>query len=74
MTKYRVPIVIQFDGAVEVEADSEEDAENIAEYYFVASIGNTGDSGCDKILDWEVDNSGYITRAENESIEEVEEL
>lgn len=71
--KYRVPIVIQFDGEVEVEADSEEDAENIAEYYFVANIGNTGDSGCDKILDWEVDNSGYVTRAENESIEEVEE-
>ena len=71
--KYRVPVKIEFDGAVEIEAESEEDAENIAECYFCASIGNVSGSACNRILDWSVDNSGYVTRAENESIEEIEE-
>lgn len=71
--KYRVPIKIEFDEAVEVEADSEEDAENIVEYYFCANIGSISDSGCDRILDWEVNHSSDVTRAENEPIEEVED-
>ena len=73
MPKYRVPLVITFDGAVEVEARDEVEAEEIAVANVRGGLDYVSTNQCDKILDHEFDLHGYSERRDNESIEEIEE-
>lgn len=69
--KYRVPLKISFDGCALIEADSEEEAEELAIYHVGAVIGNVSDDGADCVLNTEFDLHGETERRDNESIEEV---
>lgn len=54
MTEYVLDIELTFNGTVTVEADSEDEAREIAESNFNATIGNLSDGGDDRIVDWDV--------------------
>lgn len=73
MTKYRVPIIMTFNGAVEVEAEDESQAEEIVCGQVCASLGDVYSHGHPSILNWSVDRMGYAERCDKESIEEVED-
>ena len=72
MTKFRVPMKITFDGAVEVEADTEEQAEIIANLNIIATMGDVF-ADEEHIKNYSFDVHGYGERKENESIEEIKE-
>lgn len=71
MPKFRVPLVITFDGAVEVEARDE--AEEIAVANVRGRLDCVSTNMCDKILNHVFDLHGYSELRDNESIEEIEE-
>ena len=58
MKKYQIPVSVVFSGYVEVKANDEEEATETALKYFTATIGECSDSGCDKIIDWNIDLHG----------------
>lgn len=72
--KYRVPVRIEFDGAVWVNAVDETVAEDIAISSLRATIGEVSDSGDNKIVDFVVDEHGITVRRDNESVEEEDEI
>lgn len=72
MAKFRVPMTITFDGAVEVEADTEEQAEIIANLNVRATLRDVFVNE-EHIKNHSFDVHGYGERKENESIEEIEE-
>lgn len=72
MTKFRVPMTITFNGAVEVEADTEEQAEIIAKLNVIATMGDVF-ADEEHIKNHSFDVYGHGERKENESIEEIEE-
>ena len=71
MTKFRVPIKIEFDGSVLVDADNEEKAEMIACLNMRGTL-TAYQTGVNSILKYEVNSYGYAKRRDNESIEELE--
>lgn len=73
MPKFRVPLVITFDGAVEVEARDEAEAEEIAVANVRGGLNCVSTNNCDKILNHEFDLHGFSERRDNESTEEIEE-
>lgn len=73
MTKFRVPIKMEFDGAVEVEARDEVQAEELVCSNLRARMYSVSDNGCENIIDWEFDVHGFAELRDNESIEEIEE-
>ena len=72
MPKYRVPLIITFDGAVEVEARDEVEAEEIAVGNVRGELYCISINQCHKILDYAFDLHGYSELRNNESIEEIE--
>ena len=74
MTKFRVPVKIEFDGAVLVEAEDESEAEEIACGNITAFLGQVFDNNSDKVLDNVFDMRGYAYLRDDESIEEAEDL
>lgn len=74
MTKYRVPVEIKFNGAVFVDANDEQQAEEIVTNQICAKLGSVYSHGHPSIYNWLIDVVGYAERRDNESIEEVEEL
>ncbi len=63
MKKYKIPVNIVFSGYVEVKAKDKEEAAEIAVENFGATIGECGDSGCDKIIHWDIDFHGETEEA-----------
>ena len=61
---YIVPVRIIFEGEVEVESDDLIEAEYIAQGLSV-TIGEVGDGGSDKIVDWKVDNTATYIETNN---------
>ena len=58
MNKYKIPVNIVFSGYVEVKARDKKEAAEIVVEDFSATIGECGDSGNDKIIDWNIDFHG----------------
>ena len=56
MTTYIIPVKIIFEGEVEVKADDQTEAEQIAQG-LGATIGEISDEGCSQIIDWKIDNT-----------------
>lgn len=73
MTKFRVPVYIKIDGAVEVEAEDELEAEEIACANVRGNLDHINTNDSEKILDFEFDCWGESYLRDDESIEEVEE-
>lgn len=73
MSKFRVPVYIKIDGAVEVEARDEVEAEEIACANIRGRLHHISDNSSDNILDYKFDLSGECYLRDDESIEEVEE-
>ena len=73
MAKYRVPVYIKIDGAVEVEARDECEAEEIACANIRGRLEAVSDNCSDKIIDYEFDLKGETYLRDDESIEEIEE-
>ena len=73
MTKYRVPVYIKIDGAVEIEAEDELEAEEIACGNIRGRLEHIDTNYPGKILDFEFDFWGETYLRDDESIEEVEE-
>ena len=74
MTKYRVPVYIKIDGAVEIEAEDELEAEEIACGNIRGKLDHINTNDSDKILDFEFDWWGETYLRDDESIEEVEDV
>lgn len=74
MKKYKIPLVLTFDGFAVVEAKGEDEAEQIALWNIGATIGNVYNGGNDKIIDYDFDFHGYAERRSNESIENCDEI
>lgn len=72
MSKFRVPLIITFDGAAEIEARNEEEAEQIAMMNIRAGLGDVSTGDHDKILDYDFDLHGYPELKDNESVEEID--
>lgn len=74
MTKFVVPIRIEFDGTVLVESNSEEDAAKIAVLHITAGLDTANVNWSDKSIrnvTW--NPNGYVAIRDNESVEEYEE-
>ena len=74
MTKYRVPIKIEFDGVAWIDAKDEEEAEKIAVMQIRGDDAGVYTHGHPAIIEWVINPHGYTTRRDDESIEEVEEI
>lgn len=66
MRKFSVSCQLCFDAKVEVVAENEEEAIDIVNANFRATIGNISDNQCDNIKDYSVDCHGY---SENVDVE-----
>ena len=74
MTKFVVPIRIEFDGTVLVKSNSEEDATKIAVLHIIAGLDNVNVNWSDKSIKHVTWNpNGYVAIRDNESVEEYEE-
>lgn len=74
MTKYRVPVEMKFNGAVFVDANDEQQAEEIVIDQMCGKLESIYAHGHPAIDNWVFDVIGRVERRDNESIEEVEEL
>jgi len=66
MTKFRVPVIIEFYGEVVVDAETEESAEDIATAKMEGTI--TAYATSDSIIDYSINQFGYATRDYNSEI------
>lgn len=74
MTKYLIPVTIEFDGSVIVRADTEEEARILAVTKVVAQLKEDNLTFDKKCIDRVIYNpSGYPVVRDNESVEEREE-
>lgn len=74
MTKYSIPVVIEFDGKVIVQADTEEEARILAVTRVVAQLKEDNLTFDKRYIDQVIYNpSGYPVIRDNESVEEREE-
>lgn len=73
MNKYRVPVKLIFTGTVDVIAEDEVDAEDIALNNFGGILDYAEDNCCDKIDGWDIYTHSDIELDEDGGVELIEE-
>lgn len=72
--KYRVPLILTFDGYALIEADNEESAIDIAIRNVGGILDHAENNGCDNIEDFEFDIHSNTVLNEDEDIEEQDNI
>lgn len=74
MNKYRVPVKLIFTGTVDVIAEDDGEAEDIALGNIGGILDHVGDNGRDDVItDWDISIHSDTERDENEEVELIEE-
>ena len=73
MNKYKVPVKLIFTGTVNVLAEDDGDAEDIALGNIHGILNHVSNNHCDKITDWDINIHSDVERDEEEEVELIEE-
>ena len=73
MNKYRVPVKLIFTGTVDVIAEDDGEAEDIALGNFGGILGHAENNCCDEITDWDMSIHSDTERDEDEEVKLIEE-
>lgn len=74
MNKYRVPVKLIFTGTVDVIAEDDGEAEDIALGNIGGILDHVGDNGRDDVItDWDISIHSDAERDEDEEVELIEE-
>ena len=73
MNKYRVPVKLIFTGTVDVIAEDDGEAEDIALGNIGGILDHVGNNCRDEITDWDMSIHSDIERDEDEEVELIEE-
>lgn len=73
MNKYRVPVKLIFTGTVDVIAEDDGEAEDIALGNIGGILDHVGNNCCDEITDWDINIHSDTERNEDEEVELIEE-
>lgn len=72
MNKYRVPVKLVFTGTVDVLAEDDGEAEDIALGNVGGILNHVSNNLCNKITDWDISIHSDAERDEDEEIELIE--
>lgn len=73
MNKYRVPVKLIFTGTVDVIAEDDGEAEDIALGNIGGILDHAENNLCDEITDWDINIHSDTERNEDERVELIEE-